>query len=150
MARAWDRALDTQAWSGPGIWRFNVSPFSHHFRYSEEHRYVWAVGIERQNRDDWLAGASYFSNSFGQPSAYVYIGRRFNELFDQPNLFGQVSAGVMYGYVGKYQHKVPLNYGGFSPGALVSMGWQFEKRSSAVIHLLGDAGFMLQLSHDFR
>ena len=148
--RAWDRVLDKEAWNAPGTWRLNVSPFSHHFRYSEEHRYVWAVGIERQSRDDWLAGASYFSNSFGQPSAYVYIGHRFNELFDQPRLFGQVSAGVMYGYVGKFKNKVPMNVGGFSPGALASMGWQFEKRSSATIHLLGDAGFMLQISHDFR
>jgi hypothetical protein len=39
---------------------------------------------------------------------------------------------------------------GFSPGALVSMGWQFERRASAAVHLLGDAGLMLQLSWDLR
>ena len=150
LTRTWTRATDVDAWQGPGTWRFNLSPFSRHFRYSDEHRYVWAIGAEKETADNWLAGASYFSNSFGQPSAYVYMGRRFPALFGQPALFAQVSVGVLYGYVGKYQHKVPLNYGGFSPGALVSLGWQFNSAASATVHMLGDAGFMVQLSYDFR
>ncbi|MCY7316204.1 MAG: ABC transporter ATP-binding protein [Rubrivivax sp.] len=150
VGSAWSRVTSADAWQQPGIWRLNVAPFSHHFRYSEEHRYVWAVGAERQSADDWLAGASFFRNSFGQPSAYAYIGRRFPGLLGQPQLFGQVSAGVLYGYVGKYKNKVPLNVGGFSPGALVSLGWQFDARTSASVHLLGDAGFMVQLSWDWR
>ncbi len=150
VARAWSRATSTDAWQQPGIWRFNVSPFSHHFNPDPEHRSVWAVGAERQCADDWLAGGSFFSNSFGQPSAYAYIGRRFPALLGQPQLFGQISAGVLYGYVGKYQDKVPLNFGGFSPGALLTVGWQFDKQSAAAVHLLGNAGLMLQLSYDFR
>ena len=150
FSRAWNRATDADGWQQPGVWRINVAPFSHHFRYSEEHRYVWAIGAEKQTPDDWLAGGSFFRNSFGQPSAYAYIGRRFTGLFGQPPLFAQVSAGALYGYVGKYQRKVPLNVGGFSPGALVSLGWQLDNTASATVHLLGDAGFMLQLSYDFR
>jgi len=118
-------------WIGPGYWRVPLSPFSHHFRYSAEHRYFWAFGVERQRSDDWLAGVSYFRNSFGQPSSYTYVGKRFPGLLDQPELFAQASAGILYGYRGilygyrgKYKTKVPLNYNGFSPGALVSLGWQ--------------------------
>jgi len=127
-----------------------VSPFSYHFRYSDEHRYVYALGVERQRSDNWLAGASYFRNSFGQPSAYLYAGKRFTQLADVPQLFAQASAGLLYGYRGKYQNKVPLNHNGFSPGALVGLGWQFDKDSSATVHLLGDAGLMMQLSLDLR
>ena len=144
------RLVDVDAWTGPGVWRLGVAPFSHHYRYSAEHRYVWAVAGEWQTPDDWLAGASYFRNSFGQPSAYLYAGKRFPGLLEQPALFAQVSAGLLYGYRGQYQRKVPLNYNGFSPGALVSMGWQFDKTSSVTLHLLGDAGFMVQLAYDFR
>jgi len=133
---------------GPGHWRLLAAPVSAHFRYSEEHRNAWAIGVERQRPDDWLAGASFFSNSFGQPSGYVYIGKRFPGLFDQAPLFAQVSAGLMYGYVGKYASKVPLNYSGFSPGALASLGWQFTAQFAVTAHLLGDAGVMLQLSYD--
>ncbi len=134
---------------GPGHWRLLVSPFSLHFRHNPQHAYVWALGMERQRSDDWLAGASYFSNSFGQPSAYLYVGKRYPGLFGQPQLFGQWSAGMLYGYRGEFQNKVPLNYNGFSPGALVSLGWQFNKQHSATLHLLGDAGAMVQLAYDF-
>ena len=141
---------------GPGLlsttghWRVAGSPFSQHFRPSEEHRPVWAIGAERQRDDDWLAGGSYFSNSFGQPSAYLYIGKRFPALFGQQKLFGQVSGGLLYGYRGAYEDKVPFNNNGFSPGALFSLGWQFDKRFAMTAHMLGDAAVMLQLSFDLR
>jgi len=135
---------------GPGYWRLAVSPFSYHFRYSAEHQYVWAMGGEWQRPDDWLAGASYFSNSFGQPSAYLYVGKRWTNLFGEPRLFTQLSGGLLYGYRGKYEDKVPLNHNGFSPGALVSLGWQFNRNFALTGHLLGDAGVMLQLSWDLR
>ncbi len=144
------RVVDIDKWTGPGFWRVGVSPFSHHFRYSAEHKHVWALAAERQTPDDWLAGASYFRNSFGQPSAYVYLGKRYPALFGQEEIFAQFSAGLLYGYRGKYQHKVPLNYNGFSPGALVSMGWQFNKNNSVTVHLLGDAAFMVQLAWDLH
>ncbi len=143
-------ADDTSELLGPGYWRAAISPLSHHFRYSAEHRYVWALGAERQRSDNWLAGASYFRNSFGQPSAYIYAGKRFPALFGEPQLFAQASAGMLYGYRGSFQHKVPLNYNGYSPGALVSLGWQVDKRYAITAHMLGDAGLMVQLSFDLR
>lgn len=150
VARADEATPLAERLMGKGHWRLAVSPYTHHFRYSDEHRYVWAFGLEWQRTDDWLAGASYFSNSFGQRSAYVYAGKRWNDLFGQPRLFGQASAGMLYGYRGKFEDKVPLNYRGYAPGALISMGWQFDKHSAVTGHLLGDAGVMLQLSYDLR
>lgn len=150
IVRNWRSATDWQAWQDSGQWRFVIAPFSLHFRYSDEHRYVWAVGIENQRSDYWIAGASFFRNSFGQPSSYAYVGKRFPSLFGQPQLFGQLSAGVMYGYRGAYQRKVPANYQGFSPGALVSLGWQFTPRVAVTAHMLGDAGMMLQLSYELN
>ena len=143
------RMTDDKAWEA-GHWRGAVAPYAPHWRPSAEHQYVWAVGLERQRADDWLGGASFFSNSFGQPSAYVYLGKRFPQLLGQPQLFGQLSAGVLYGYVGKYKKKVPLNVNGFSPGALASVGWQFTPELSLTMHLLGDAGAMFQLGWDFK
>jgi len=144
------RAESTDDILGPGYWRLAVSPFSAHIHPSPEHQYVWAAGIERQRSDDWLAGFSLFSNSFGQPSSYLYVGKRFPNLFDYPPLFAQISGGLLYGYVGEYKDKVPFNHNGFSPGALVSLGWQLNKNASATIHLLGDAGVMIQLAWDLR
>lgn len=143
--------LDTlaQGWD-QGHWRVAMSPFAPHLRYSPEHEYVWALGLERQRSDNWMGGASFFSNSFGQPSAYLYLGRRFPLLMGHPQLFGQLSGGMLYGYRGKYQNKVPFNHNGFSPGALASIGWQFNRQASLTVHAVGDAAVMFQLGWDLR
>ena len=151
QASATGSASDGPGLMGEGYWRIVGSPFSHHWRYSEEHRSVWALGGEWQRSDNWLAGGSYFRNSFGQPSAYLYVGKRYPGVWEsQPQLFVQWSAGLMYGYRGKFEDKVPLNNNGFSPGALVSAGWSINTRTAITAHLLGDAGVMFQFSYDLR
>lgn len=132
-------------------WRMAVSPFTRHWRPSEEHKPVWAIGLERQdNSDGSLMGASFFSNSFGQDCTYVYYGQRYTGFWGRPKLFAQWSAGVIYGYRGKYEDKLPLNHKGYAPGALLTAGWNFDRSSSVAFHLLGDAGVMLQLAYQFK
>lgn len=133
-----------------GYWRLVVSPYTHHWRYSVEHKKVWAVGAERQLAGGWLVGGSYFNNSFGQPSSYVYLGRRHPGLLGVEPLYAQWSVGVLYGYVGKYKTKVPLNYAGFAPGAVISLGWQATREASAQFNLLGDAGVMFQFNYAWQ
>lgn len=136
---------------GTGHWRLALSPFSVHFAPSEEHKPVLAIALEWQRNDDWLWGGSFFTNSFGQPSAYAYVGQRIGHLLErQPQLFVQWTAGLMYGYRSPYEDKVPFNNNGFSPAAIVSLGWAFDARSSAQINLLGSAGLMLQLSYELH
>lgn len=137
-------------WADSGHWRVIFSPYTWHYRYSAEHRDVFALGLERQRVDQWLGGFSLFRNSFGQPSAFAYLGRRFPGLLDEPQLFGQLTGGVLYGYRGKYKSKVPLNVAGFAPGAVASLGWQFNPRWSVMVHALGDAGLMFQMQLDLR
>ncbi len=135
---------------GPAHWRLSVAPYTAHFRPSDEHEYVWAVGAERVWADEWLAGGSFFSNSFGQDSGYLYVGRTYPGLFDRPQLYWQWTAGLLYGYRGAYEDKVPFNNNGFSPGAVLAIGWRLSNQSAAQINLLGNSALMLQLSHDFR
>ena len=132
------------------IWRVMASPYTLHYHYSEDHRPVYMLGLERQRADGLLAGASWFRNSFGQPSAYVYLGKRFNGFTAYEPLFAQLTAGILYGYKPPFENKVPLNYNGFSPGAVVSVGWQFTPMLSAQLNFLGNAALMLQVSADFR
>ncbi len=145
-----ERVTSLDAWHAPAHWRLAVSPFSNHWRYSEEHQPVYALGLERESDDRWLLGGAFFSNSFGQPSAYAYVGRRSDGLFGEPSVFFQWSVGLMYGYVGKYQSKVPLNVNGFSPGALIGLGWQASRDWSFTVHALGDAGLMFQIGIDLH
>ena len=128
---------------------FTFSPYTHHFSYSAEHKPVVLVALDEQLPGGRFCGISFFSNSFGQPSAYVYVGQQFNGLFDNPRLFVKVSGGIIYGYVGKYQDKVPLNSHGFSPGVIPSIGYNFSEHDSAQVQLLGTAGLMFSYGRKF-
>jgi hypothetical protein len=140
-------AADFNIFSEPGSWSLVMSPYMGHFHPSPEHKPVWALGVERHREDGLLGGAAYFRNSFGQPSSYIYMGQGYKGFFGYEQWTAQWTAGLLYGYRGKYKNKVPLNYNGFSPGAVVSTGWQFTKSYGAELHLLGDAGVMLQINY---
>jgi hypothetical protein len=127
-----------------------ISPATLHYHYNEDHRHVYMLGLERQRADGFILGASWFRNSFGQPSAYVYAGRRFENLTSYAPLFAQLTGGVLYGYKPPFENKVPLNRNGFSPGAVLSLGWQFTPMYSAQLNFLGNAALMLQFSLDLR
>lgn len=124
-----------------------VSPFTQHFHYSPEHRYVWLVGAERERSDGSLAGAAYFSNSFGQPSAYLYPwGRTYRDLVDDMPLYVKITAGLLYGYKAPYEDKIPFNYKGFAPAIIPAVGWEFSGRHQVQLNFLGFNGLMLQFS----
>ena len=139
-----------EAGSGAVTWRVNVAPLTIHFSADPDHRNVYMLGLERQRADGYLIGAAWFRNSFGQPSGYLYAGRRFERFYGHDPLYLELTAGVLYGYLPPYDHKVPLNYRGFSPGAVVALGWRLSPELSAQVNLLGNSALMFQLSADFH
>jgi hypothetical protein len=132
------------------IWRVMMSPYTLHYSYSPDHKNVYMVGLEHQNADGLVLGGSYFTNSFGQPSAYVYVGWRFDKFTPFEPLFAEVTGGLLYGYKPPYEDKVPFNHNGYSPGAVLSVGWQFTPMFSAQLNFLGNSALMFQFSADFR
>ena len=140
---------DTTAPAGE-IWRVMASPYTYHFSRDSNHRHVYMLGLEKQDAEAYIIGGSLFQNSFGQPSAYLYGGKRFDGLTRFEPLFVQVTGGLLYGYKPPYDKKVPLNYKGFSPGAVLSVGWQFTPMLSAQANFLGNSALMFQVSADFR
>ena len=136
--------------SGGSHFRLSLSPYTWHQNYNEEHKPVYAIASERQYDNGWLYGGSYFRNSFGQPSGFAYLGKRYSNVWQTQPLFLQWTAGLLYGYRGKFEDKVPLNHNGFSPGILLSAGWQLDERMSVQFNALGDAGLMFQMSYRWR
>ena len=132
------------------IWRLGMSPYTYHWSRDPDHRDVYMIGLERQGADKVVWGGSYFRNSFGQPSGYLYGGKRYDSIFSYDKLFAQWTVGLLYGYKPPYDHKVPLNHNGFSPGAVVSLGWQFTPTYSAQVTVLGNTALMFQDSADFK
>ena len=133
-------------------WRLLGSPYTIHWHKddNDEHEPVYMIGLERQRSDGWVWGGVYFSNSFGQPSGYVYLGEKVIDFSRWDKLYFQWTAGIMYGYKYPYEDKVPFNYKGFSPGVTVGLGWQFTREFSVQAVALGTAGLMFQLAIDLR
>jgi hypothetical protein len=128
-----------------------VSPYTKHYSYSAEHKYTWLVGYEQQLPDKSLRGAAFFSNSFGQESAYVFLwGGRYDNVLNVNGLYVKWTAGLLYGYKPPYENKVPLNYKGFSPAIIPSIGYQINDTWSVDAMFLGTAALMLGTSYRFK
>ena len=125
------------------------SPYTIHWSNNPEHKQVVLLALDEQLPGGRLCGISVFSNSFGQPSTYVYAGQQFNQLFGQPRLYLKLTAGIIYGYVGQYKDKVPLNYHGFSPGIIPSLGYKLTEHDSVQVKLLGTAAVMFSYGRQF-
>jgi hypothetical protein len=144
-------ALKNDSASAADFWRVTVSPAAtYHFSRSPDHKAVVLLGLEKQYANSTLLGGALFTNSFGQPSAYAYGGKHIANLMAIEPLFLQWTVGVVYGYKGEFKDKVPLNYQGFSPVGVVSLGWKFNRTYSAQLNLLGTSAVMLQFSADLH
>ena len=112
--------------------RFQFSPYTYHFTPSEEHSDVVMVGLEREHQGGKVDGVVLFSNSFGQPTIYVYPwGDTYRNMMGVPKLSFKWTAGLMYGYKEPYENKVPLNYKGFNPVVIPAVAYDFESGWSA-------------------
>jgi hypothetical protein len=144
-------ALKNDSASAADFWRVTVSPAAtYHFSRSPDHKAVVLLGLEKQYANSTLLGGALFTNSFGQPSFYGYGGKHIANLMSMEPLFLQWTVGVVYGYKGEFKDKVPLNYQGFSPVGVVSLGWKFNRTYSAQLNLLGTSAVMLQFSADLH
>lgn len=135
--------------SSNDYWELKFSPYAYHYQYSPEHKKVFLIGVEHHRNDQWFVGGALFSNSFGQPTGTAYAGYRWDQLFGQPALYAKLAVGLMYGYVGKYKDKVPLNYNGLSPILIPAVGWKITPRDAVDASLLGIAGLLFSYNRKF-
>jgi hypothetical protein len=141
----WDGVQDRDL----STWELQVSPYTYHYSKDPAHTYVWLVGLAKIREDGWLAGGAYFRNTFGQPSGYGFVGRKYVEPWGYKDIYWSWTAGVIYGYKPPYEDKVPLNYHGFSPGFIPTVGYQVTPQTAVQITFLGTAGLMFNFVYDF-
>ncbi len=140
LCPGWDDPLP----AGEPRYEVFASPYTHHWSFSEDHEQVYLLSLSRRLPNDRMCGLALFSNSFGQPSAYAYVAKSIPHLFTRwPEFYVTVSAGILYGYVGQYKDKVPLNVGGFSPAIIPSVGYRLNDRIAIEVQFLGTAAFMV-------
>ncbi|MET0543107.1 MAG: ABC transporter ATP-binding protein [Variovorax sp.] len=142
-------AESARAKSDDGAWELVVGPFALHWSNEDEHSNVVLLGIEREQADGYIWGLSAFRNSFAQPSAYAYYGYRWNELFGVPALYFKLSGGIIYGYKGQYEDKVPYNHNGFGLGIIPAIGYKLTSKDALQVGALGTAGLIFTYNRRF-
>lgn len=116
-------------------WYVQTSVFTQHFSPKPEHNNNQKlIGIERNRDDSYLWGAATFLNSFEQRSYYAYVGKRFD--FGQTPFYSKITGGLIHGYKGEYQHKIPFNDLKTAPVILPSLGVKIMRVQGDII-LLG-------------
>ncbi len=88
-----------------------------------------------------LIGAAVFDNSFGQSSQFVFGGVLWRPIEKAPEFYIKVAAGILHGYTGEYQDKVPYNHNGWSPGIVPGVGYCYKRFCGEMI-LFGGAGML--------
>lgn len=130
-------------------WQF--SPYSLHFTKDDAHKRVVMVGIEREHANAKLDGLTLFTNSFGQPTIYLYPwGGAYHSIGGIEHLSFKWTAGLLYGYRQPYENKVPLNFSGLSPAVIPALAYEFRPGWWGQVNFLGTAGLMFQLNAPFN
>lgn len=130
-------------------WDLTVSPYTHHWKQNDKHKDVKLVALESRLAGGRFCGLALFTNSFGQPSAYGYVGQQWNNIFGVPKLFTKVSAGFIYGYKGEHKDAISFNELGIAPAIIPSLGYAFTPIDSAQVFMLGTAGLTFSYTRGF-
>jgi hypothetical protein len=124
-------------------WIFQTSVYTRHYHEDPRHNnHQHLLNLERWSAAGNGLGIALFDNSFGQPSQYVYGGKFWRPLDSAPLVHVKLTAGLISGYKGEYQDKIPYNGHGIAPAVLPSIGIS-GRRFSAEAVILWNVGAMI-------
>jgi hypothetical protein len=137
----------TSAWK-VDQWYIFTSLYTKHWDDDPEHvNHQKLLGVEAQMDNRWLFGLALFDNSFGQASQYLYGGYSWDLLGSELFHF-KLTGGLLHGYEGRYQDKIPLNDLGIAPAILPTIGLQY-KSFIAELNIAGTAAFTITAGFAF-
>ena len=128
-------AQDNTTQDDKGFWYLQTSVYTRHFSPDSEHNNNQdLIGIERNETSGLVYGVATFRNSFSQRSFYTYAGKRFDS--DTYPVYLKLTGGLLEGYHGDYQDKIPLNRFGVAPVIIPSVGAYYGPVAAELV-LLG-------------
>ncbi|RON19089.1 sn-glycerol-3-phosphate transporter [Pseudomonas brassicacearum] len=132
---------ENDAQKDKGFWYAQTSVYTRHYSPDPEHNnHQDLIGIERNQASGWLFGGATFRNSFRQRSNYAYVGKRYDSS-DYP-VYLKVTGGLLQGYRGDYQDKIPLNHFGVAPVIIPSVGTHYGPLASELVFLGANAAMV--------
>lgn len=129
-------------------WRFDTSLYTKHWDPEPEHvNNSKLLDLEFTEASGWIFGFAYFDNSFGQPSQYLYTGRKWS-LFSKDWVYFKLTGGLLHGYKDPYEDKIPLNGLGVAPAIVPAFGLQY-KRVHTELQILGASAITVTAGFSF-
>ncbi|MBE9549827.1 MAG: sn-glycerol-3-phosphate transporter [Proteobacteria bacterium] len=129
-------------------WRFQTSLYTKHWDPDPDHvNNSKMLNLEFTTASKWLYGFSWFDNSFGQPSQYLYAGRQWS-LFNKDWAYFKLTGGLLHGYKEPYEYKIPLNGLGVAPAIVPTFGMKY-KRVLVEFQILGAAAGVITAGFNF-
>jgi len=125
------------------------APTAIHYGTSSDYKgHSWLVGAEYLWPNRWLAGFSYFNNSFDQKCQYIYGGYSWVLHGDESRYwYLKLTGGAVIGYREPFENKIPFNNNGVAPGIIPGLGYQYD-RFNVQLNVLGNAGLMVTVGYD--
>lgn len=105
-------------------YNLTTSLYTRHWNPRQEHNNdSRLIGLECQTNDT-MWGIALFKNSFDQDSQLVYWAKIFSleEYVPVSGLRSKWLFGLIHGYKGKYENKIPLNQLGIAPAIAPTIG----------------------------
>ena len=110
----------------PGRFVATYGPYTHHTGRGNYNSRPAYHGLEWETPDRWTIGGAAFRNSFSQPCWYAFAGKRFKLKHRSGRFFAKVTGGIIYGYKPPHADAVPLNWRGFTPAIIPSLGYEYK------------------------
>lgn len=108
-------------------WKVQTSLYTLHYDSDPDHvNNQKLIGLEAVCENNWLFGAAFFDNSFGQNTQFVYFGKSW-QLFGSNYWYLKLVGGLLHGYKDPYEDKIPLNGLGVAPAILPSLGFRYKR-----------------------
>jgi len=134
-------ALDDSKPEDKGFWYVQTSVYTKHYSPDPDHNNNQdLIGLERNEASGWVYGGATFRNSFSQRSYYLYAGKRYES--DTYPVYVKLTGGLLEGYKGEYQDKIPLNRFGVAPVIIPSIGTHYGPLAAELV-LLGANAAMI-------
>jgi len=129
-------------------WRLQTSLYTKHWDPDPDHvNNSKAIIIELESTTKWIYGFSYFDNSFGQPSQYLFAGYSW-PLFKSEYAYFKITGGLLHGYKEPYEDKIPMNQLGIAPAIVPTFGVKY-KRVFTELQILGTAAITWTAGFNF-
>lgn len=127
----------------------NTSLYTKHYDPKPEHNNTQnLIDLQWHWKNRYLAGFSFFKNSFDQPTKFAYAGRTWGIPQTSDLVYVSLLGGFLHGYDGEHKEDIPLNDHGIAPAILPTIGVRYSQVHSELI-FFGTAGFTVTLGYDF-